>query len=86
MGQILLACYLPSFGCEFFEECSSPSDAVEVKEPLRACVAISEPGGGAELVVPRHLLLKGIDQVALRPREDVPYGFVLGVPLKLNLR
>ncbi len=81
MSQVLLACYLSSFGCEFFEECSFSSDAVEVKEPLRAGVAISEPGGSAELVVLCHVLLERINQVALRPREDILYGFVLGIPL-----
>ncbi len=81
MGQVLLACYLSSFGCEFLEKCSFSSDSVEVKEPLRAGIAISEPRGGAELVVLRHLLLEGVSQVALHPREDIPYGFVLGIPL-----
>ncbi len=84
--QVLLACYLSVFGCEFFEECYFPSDAMEVKETFRARVTIPEPGGRANLVVPRYLLLQCVGQVSLRLREYAPDWFVFGISLQLDFR
>jgi hypothetical protein len=57
MGQVLLTCDLSLLYCQLFKECSLPSNAMEVKEMLRACVPVSKLGGSIELVIPRHLLL-----------------------------
>jgi hypothetical protein len=57
MCQVLLALYLSFFSCQFFEQCSFPPDAMEVKETFRARVSVPEPRGRTELVVSRHLFL-----------------------------
>ncbi|CAM6056268.1 unnamed protein product [Sphagnum tenellum] len=65
VSQVLLTHNLSLFGCQFFEECSFPPDAMEVKEPFRARVSLPEPRGRTELVVSHHLLLEGVCHVSL---------------------
>jgi hypothetical protein len=57
MSQVFLALYLSFFGCQFFEQCSFPPDAMEVKETFRARVSVPKLGGRTELVVSCHLFL-----------------------------
>jgi len=57
MSQVLLALYFSLFGCQFFEQCSFPPNAMEVKETFRAHISVPEPRGRIELVVSRHLFL-----------------------------
>ncbi len=65
VGQVLLTLDLSLLDCQFFEEHSFPPDAVEVKKTFRARVYVLEPCGCTELVVSRHLLLKGVRHVSL---------------------